>query len=127
MIRNLSSALIASASLPFSTANFLPTPLTGIGAGDSPQSIHLLAFSQSSSFCRKEKVNKHLFHHRDISSAAEKISLESFAEKLKSGGFKRILIVAGAGVSCSAGIPDFRTPGSGLYVNFYTANCSFLQ
>lgn len=114
MIRNFSSALIASASLSFSTANFLHTPFAGIGTRDSQQSIRLLAFSQPISFYRKEKVNLKLFHHRDRSSSAEKVTLESFAEQLKSNGFKRILVVVGAGVSCSAGIPDFRTPGSGL-------------
>mmetsp|Transcript_34246 Transcript_34246/g.79091 ORF Transcript_34246/g.79091 Transcript_34246/m.79091 type:complete len:168 (+) Transcript_34246:71-574(+) len=40
--------------------------------------------------------------------------LQELAEKLSSGKFKRVMILSGAGVSCSAGIPDFRTPGTGL-------------
>lgn len=42
-------------------------------------------------------------------------TVEELAEKLKSGVFSKIAVMAGAGISVSAGIPDFRTPGSGLY------------
>ncbi len=38
-------------------------------------------------------------------------TLEEVAEKIKGGA--RVVTMAGAGLSVSAGIPDFRTPGTG--------------
>lgn len=42
-------------------------------------------------------------------------NIEELAERLKSGCYKNVCIMAGAGISESAGIPDFRSPGSGLW------------
>ena len=44
-------------------------------------------------------------------------SLESIAAIIRSGKCKNIVLLCGAGISVSAGIPDFRTPGTGLYHN----------
>lgn len=57
--------------------------------------------------------------------AKEEPSLEKVASWIQAGTIKRILVLSGAGVSCSAGIPDFRTPGSGLYDNLEKYNLPY--
>lgn len=44
-------------------------------------------------------------------------TLEDIAKCIKEGEYKRIVVMAGAGISTPSGIPDFRSPGSGLYDN----------
>jgi len=44
------------------------------------------------------------------------------AEYIRSGRAKNIIVMCGAGISVSAGIPDFRTPGTGLYYNLQKYN-----
>ncbi|EAR90398.1 SIR2 family transcriptional regulator (macronuclear) [Tetrahymena thermophila SB210] len=55
--------------------------------------------------------------HNSISHEVQDRSqiIENFAEKLLAKKYKQIAFLTGAGISVSAGIPDFRSPETGLY------------
>ncbi|XP_022107575.1 NAD-dependent protein deacetylase sirtuin-2-like isoform X2 [Acanthaster planci] len=52
----------------------------------------------------------------------EDISLEGVVKYMQSDKCKNIIVMTGAGISTSAGIPDFRSPGTGLYDNLEKYN-----
>ncbi|KAI8820785.1 DHS-like NAD/FAD-binding domain-containing protein [Fimicolochytrium jonesii] len=52
-------------------------------------------------------------------------TLRAIAEHIKTKGVKKILVLTGAGISTSAGIPDFRSPGTGLYDNLKRYNLPY--
>jgi len=52
-------------------------------------------------------------------------SIKNVAALISSNKYKNIVILTGAGISCNAGIPDFRTPGTGLYDNLQKYNLPF--
>lgn len=61
----------------------------------------------------------HFMQKISISEPSPKLltsfDLEGIAELISTGKAKKIVCLCGAGISVSAGIPDFRTPGMGLY------------
>ena len=66
------------------------------------------------------------FQNGSISTVSSQISKKScsfsdpiqrFASFLKNRSCKDIIVMAGAGISTASGIPDFRSPGTGLYYN----------
>ncbi|XP_018548213.1 NAD-dependent protein deacetylase sirtuin-3, mitochondrial [Lates calcarifer] len=50
-------------------------------------------------------------------AAARQQTLEDIAKNIREKQHKRVVVMAGAGISTPSGIPDFRSPGSGLYDN----------
>ncbi|XP_068964078.1 NAD-dependent protein deacetylase sirtuin-3, mitochondrial isoform X3 [Petaurus breviceps papuanus] len=47
----------------------------------------------------------------------EKLSLQDIVEMIRTKVCQKVVVMVGAGVSTPSGIPDFRSPGSGLYSN----------
>ncbi|KAK2869518.1 hypothetical protein Q7C36_001389 [Tachysurus vachellii] len=55
------------------------------------------------------------------------MTLEDIAKGIREREFKRIVVMAGAGISTPSGIPDFRSPGSGLYDNLQKYNLPYAE
>jgi len=54
-------------------------------------------------------------------------TVEALAEYMNSDRCKRIVVMTGAGISTSAGIPDFRSPDTGLYANLARLNLPYAE
>ncbi|KAM6460115.1 NAD-dependent protein deacetylase sirtuin-3, mitochondrial isoform 2-T4 [Liasis olivaceus] len=55
----------------------------------------------------------------------KKLSLRDVMELIRKKECHRIVVMAGAGLSTPSGIPDFRSPGSGLYNNLQQYNIPY--
>jgi NAD-dependent deacetylase sirtuin 2 len=75
----------------------------------------LSCFKNCFSFLRSDVTSRRAVLSSTASSAGA-LDLSSFANLIAKSD-ARVVVMAGAGVSVSAGIPDFRTPGTGLYDN----------
>ncbi|KAJ3355553.1 NAD-dependent protein deacetylase sirtuin-2 [Entophlyctis luteolus] len=52
-------------------------------------------------------------------------SVDSFVSYLKDHNCRKIVVMTGAGISTAAGIPDFRSPDTGLYANLAKYNLPY--
>lgn len=58
-------------------------------------------------------------------SSKEGLQEEQLVEGLRSGEYKNIVVMCGAGISTNAGIPDFRSPSAGLYFKLRKYNLPY--
>lgn len=54
-------------------------------------------------------------------------SIQGIADFIKNGQAKNIVVLTGAGISTSAGIPDFRSPETGLYANLASLDLPYAE
>lgn len=59
---------------------------------------------------------------RDKRPGLSSFDLEGIANYIKEESPKNVIFMVGAGISTSAGVPDFRSPGTGLYNNLQKFN-----
>ncbi|XP_066508291.1 NAD-dependent protein deacetylase sirtuin-2-like isoform X1 [Hoplias malabaricus] len=84
----------------------------GEASGDSEMDFLRNLFSRTLGLSPGEKV-------------LDELSLAGVAHYIQSGKCKNIICMVGAGISTSAGIPDFRSPGTGLYANLQKYNLPY--
>ncbi|KAK5874406.1 hypothetical protein PBY51_019350 [Eleginops maclovinus] len=60
-------------------------------------------------------------------ASEEQQTLEDLAMNIREKQYKRVVVMAGAGISTPSGIPDFRSPGSGLYDNLQQYNLPYAE
>uniref|UniRef100_A0A8C0FWL0 Sirtuin 3 n=1 Tax=Chelonoidis abingdonii TaxID=106734 RepID=A0A8C0FWL0_CHEAB len=66
-----------------------------------------------------------LWTHQTLSLGNRKLTLQDVAELIQKKECHRMVVMAGAGISTPSGIPDFRSPGSGLYSNLQQYNIPY--
>jgi len=71
---------------------------------------------------QEELINKHKNEKPPLVKGLESLDIKGLANYIKNGYTKKILILTGAGISVNSGIPDFRSPGTGLYYNIKKYN-----
>ena len=73
---------------------------------------------------QKELINRHKNERPTLVKGLTSLDIKGLANYIKNGYAKKILMLTGAGISVKSGIPDFRSPGTGLYYNIKKYNLS---
>ena len=73
---------------------------------------------------REKLINKHIKEKPSLVKGLDSLDIKGLANYIKNGYCKKILILTGAGISVKSGIPDFRSPGTGIYDNIKNYNVS---
>ena len=73
---------------------------------------------------QEELINKHKNEKPSLIKGLQSLDVKGLANYIKKGYAKKILMLTGAGISVKSGIPDFRSPGTGLYHNIKKYNLS---
>jgi hypothetical protein len=87
-----------------------------VAAASVPKSLSKKAVAAAKAASVKEDLRRReppFLLYKESSEPSFSEGLESVINLLR--GKKRIVVLTGAGISVSCGIPDFRTKGSGLY------------
>jgi len=80
--------------------------LASTSLSTTPSCAFLHTASFSSRQIRNVKCSPSYQQRSTSSSSDRRLTLDSIVQSLKDGKYKKILVVSGAGVSVSAGIPD---------------------
>ena len=71
---------------------------------------------------KNELIKTHINERPKLVKGLKSLDIHGIAEYIKNGYAKKILMLTGAGISVKSGIPDFRSPGTGLYYNIQKYN-----
>ncbi|KAI3643265.1 hypothetical protein MP228_012820 [Amoeboaphelidium protococcarum] len=63
--------------------------------------------------------------HQLASQKRSQLNIEDVCKSIRDGKIQNIIVMSGAGISTSCGIPDFRSPSTGLYSNLEKFNLPY--